>query len=98
MQPVAQYNSCTVSSASLDIMEQRSGSEATASLGSSTMTAAARLQAARQRLAAREAPEHDADAPGRRARALCLGVQQPAASLGIGCAAATAGRRPAIIF
>ena len=52
MQPVAQYNSCTVSSASLDIMEQRSGSEATASLGSSTMTAAARLQAARQRLAA----------------------------------------------
>ena len=55
MQPVAQYNSCTVSSASLDIMEQRSGSEATASLGSSTMTAAARLQAARQRLAARRA-------------------------------------------
>ena len=55
MQPVAQYNSCTVSSASLDIMEQRSGSEATASLGSSTMTAAARLQAARQRLAARTA-------------------------------------------
>ena len=52
MQPVAQYNSCTVSSASPDIMEQRSGSEATASLGSSTMTAAARLQAARQRLAA----------------------------------------------
>ena len=55
MQPVARYNSCTVSSASLDIMEQRSGSEATASLGSSTMTAAARLQAARQRLAARRA-------------------------------------------
>ena len=52
MQPVAQYNSCTVSSASPDIMEQRSGSEATASPSSSTMTAAARLQAARQRLAA----------------------------------------------
>ena len=55
MQPVAQYNSCTVSSASPDIMEQRSGSEATASPSSSTMTAAARLQAARQRLAARRA-------------------------------------------
>jgi len=52
MQPVARYNSCSVSSASPDIMEQRSGSEATASPSSSTMTAAARLQAARQRLAA----------------------------------------------
>ena len=65
MQPVARYNSCSVSSASPDIMEQRSGSEATASPSSSTMTAAARLQAARQRLAAREAPEHDADAAKR---------------------------------
>ena len=55
MQPVARYNSCSVSSASPDIMEQRSGSEATASPSSSTMTAAARLQAARQRLAARRA-------------------------------------------
>ena len=55
MQPVARYNSCSVSSASPDIMEQRSGSEATASPSSSTMTAAARLQAARQRLAARTA-------------------------------------------